>query len=167
MATSLRAARRCWWSAASWPRACWNHCSIASMSWSCPAPTPMAHRPAPPSPPIPSTSTPTAPRAPANGLDMTRDHLLLDTPEARALAQVVNDYRPILVLDAHEFTVAGRYLQKFNAIQRYEALLQYTTTANYPEFLTKASEEWYHQPLLAALAAQDLTSHWYYTTSTD
>ncbi|WP_265299633.1 M14 family metallopeptidase [Verminephrobacter eiseniae] len=106
-------------------------------------------------------------RVTANGLDMNRDHLLLDTPEARALAQVVNDYRPILVLDAHEFTVAGRYLQKFNAIQRYDALLQYTTTANYPEFLTKASEEWYHQPLLAALAAQDLTSHWYYTTSTD
>nr|WP_265290215.1 M14 family metallopeptidase [Verminephrobacter eiseniae] len=106
-------------------------------------------------------------RVTANGLDMNRDHLLLDTPEARALAQVVNDYRPILVLDAHEFTVAGRYLQKFNAIQRYDALLQYTTTANYPEFLTKASEEWYHQPLLAALEAQDLTSHWYYTTSTD
>ena len=104
-------------------------------------------------------------RVTANGADMNRDHLLLNTPEARALAQVVNTYRPILVMDTHEYTVVGRYLQKFNAIQRYDTLLQYTTTANYPEFLTKASQEWYHQPMVAALKAQGLTSDWYYTTS--
>ncbi|WP_418134668.1 M14 family metallopeptidase [Acidovorax carolinensis] len=105
-------------------------------------------------------------RTTASGVDMNRDHLLLQTPEAQALARVVRDYRPIVVLDAHEFTVVGRYLQKFNAIQRYDALLQYTTTANYPEFLTKASQEWFHQPMLGALQSQGLTSDWYYTTST-
>ena len=105
-------------------------------------------------------------RATANGVDMNRDHLLLNTPEAQALARVVRNYRPILVLDAHEFTVAGRYLQKFNAIQRHDALLQYATTANYPEFLTKASQEWYHKPMVDALQSQGLTSDWYYTTST-
>lgn len=106
-------------------------------------------------------------RVTASGVDMNRDHLLLNTPEARALARAINTYRPILVLDAHEYTAVGRYLQKFNAIQRYDALLQYATTANYPEFLTKASEEWYHQPMVAALRAQNLTSDWYYTTSTN
>ncbi len=106
-------------------------------------------------------------RVTANGVDMNRDHLLLGTPEARALAKLVNDYQPILVVDAHEYTAVGRYLQKFNAIQRYDALLQYATTANYPEFLTKASMEWYHQPMVAALKAQGLTSDWYYTTSTN
>ncbi|MCW5320758.1 peptidase M14 [Verminephrobacter aporrectodeae subsp. tuberculatae] len=103
----------------------------------------------------------------ANGVDMNHDHLLLNTPEARALARLVSEYRPVLVVEAHEFTVAGRYLQKFNAVQRYDALLQYTTTANYPEFLTRASQEWYFEPMTQALTAQGLTSDWYYTTPTD
>jgi hypothetical protein len=105
-------------------------------------------------------------RGTANGIDMNRDHLLLKTPEAQAIARLVRDYRPILVVDAHEYTVAGRYKEKFNAVQRYDALLQYTTTANYPEFLTKASQEWYHQPMVAALKAQGLSSEWYYTNAT-
>jgi hypothetical protein len=81
------------------------------------------------------------------------------------MAKLVNDYRPILVVDAREFTAAGSYLQKFGLIQRYDALLQYATTANYPEFLTKASQEWYHAPMVAALKAQGLANDWYYTVS--
>lgn len=106
-------------------------------------------------------------RTTANGIDMNRDHLLLNTPEARAIAKLVRDYRPILVVDAHEYTVVGRFLEKFNAIQKYDALLQHTTTANYPEFLTKASLEWYHSPMVGALKEQGLSSEWYYTTSTN
>lgn len=105
-------------------------------------------------------------RATANGIDMNRDHLLLNTPEAQALAELVRDYRPIAVIDAQEFTVAGRYLEKFHALQRYDALLQYTTTANVPEFLTKASKEWYHAPIARSLNGQNLANEWYYTTST-
>ncbi|MDP2820393.1 MAG: M14 family metallopeptidase [Polaromonas sp.] len=106
-------------------------------------------------------------RATSGGLDMNRDHLLLNTPEARALAKLTRDYHPTVVVDAHEYTVVGRFLQKFDAVQKYDALLQYATTANIPEFLTKASEEWYRRPLVAALKAQGLSSEWYYTTSTD
>ena len=101
----------------------------------------------------------------ANGIDMDEDHLVLNTPEAQALAVLVRDYRPILVLDAHEFTVAGPYLEKFNAVQRYDALLQYATTANLPSFITKASQEWYYAPLVKALKTQNLSSDWYYTLS--
>lgn len=106
-------------------------------------------------------------RVTANGIDMNRDHLLLNTPEAQALAKLVRNYRPIAVIDAHEYTVVGRFLQKFGGIQRYDALLQYATTANIPEFINKAAVEWFHQPIVTALTAQGLTSEWYYTTSTD
>ena len=106
-------------------------------------------------------------RVTANGLDMDRDHLLLNTPEAQALARLTRDYQPTVVVDAHEYTVVGRYLEKFGAVQKFDALLQYATTANLSEFLTKAAEEWYRRPLLAALKVQGLTSEWYYTTSTN
>ncbi len=106
-------------------------------------------------------------RATTGGLDMNRDHLLLNTPEAQALARLARDYSPTVVVDAHEYTVVGRYLQKFGTVQKFDALFQYATTANLPEFLTKAAEEWYRRPILAALKGQNLTTEWYYTTSSD
>jgi hypothetical protein len=106
-------------------------------------------------------------RATTGGLDMNRDHLLLNTPEAQALARLTRDYSPTVVVDAHEYTVVGRYLQKFGTVQKFDALFQYATTANLPEFLTKAAEEWYRRPILAALKGQNLSTEWYYTTSSD
>ena len=106
-------------------------------------------------------------RSTANGLDMNRDHLLLQTPEAQALAKLSRIYRPIAVFDAHEFTVAGRYLEKFKGVQRYDALLQTPTTANVHEFIAKASTEWYLLPMQKALTEQGQSTNWYYTTTRD
>nr|WP_228529887.1 M14 family metallocarboxypeptidase [Diaphorobacter caeni] len=106
-------------------------------------------------------------RVTSNGVDMNRDHLLLNTPEAQALAKLSNAYRPIAMIDAHEYTVVGRYLQKFNAVQKYDALLQHATAANMPEFVTKAATQWYLEPMRKSLQEQQLTADWYYTTSTD
>lgn len=105
-------------------------------------------------------------RVTANGIDMNRDHLLLQTPEARAIAQLVRNYRPVAIFDAHEYTVTGRFLKKFHAIQRYDVLLQHATTANLPEFMTKAALEWFHRPMTKALEAEGMSHEWYYTTST-
>jgi hypothetical protein len=67
---------------------------------------------------------------------MSHDHLLLRTPEAQALAALVRDFRPIVVLDAGEYEVAGPYLQKYQALQRPDVQLQYAGTANADEFVT-------------------------------
>ena len=106
-------------------------------------------------------------RGTASGIDANRDHLLLRTPEAQAQAQLVREFNPVVVVDAHEFSVLGRYVEKFGAVQRFDALIQYAMTANLPPFVGKASEEWFRKPLLQALRAQGLSSEWYYTTSTD
>ncbi|MFT3720865.1 M14 family metallopeptidase [Pseudorhodoferax sp.] len=106
-------------------------------------------------------------RVTAGGIDMNRDHLLLRTPEARALARLQRDYQPTVTVDAHEYTVVGRFLEKYGAIQKFDALLQYATTGNLSEFMPKASEEWFRRPLVAALNREGLSSEWYYTTSSD
>ncbi|GHC86391.1 hypothetical protein GCM10007320_32120 [Pseudorhodoferax aquiterrae] len=106
-------------------------------------------------------------RVTAGGIDMNRDHLLLRTPEARALARLQRDYQPAVTVDAHEYTVVGRFLEKYGAVQKFDALLQYATTANLSEFMPRASEEWFRRPLVAALNREGLSSEWYYTTSTD
>jgi hypothetical protein len=106
-------------------------------------------------------------RSSASGIDVNRDHLLLRTPEAQAIATLARDFRPVVIVDAHEFAAIGRYALKFGAVQRFDALIQYATVANLPGLVTRASEEWFRQPMLQALTAQGLSSEWYYTSSSD
>ena len=103
----------------------------------------------------------------AGGQDIALDHLLLSTPETQALARLSRDYQATVVLDVGEYPVSDVYQQKFGAVQKFDALLQYASTANLPEFLTKADEEWYRRPLLAALKGQGLSTDWYHSTSAD
>jgi len=103
-------------------------------------------------------------RVAADASDINRDHLLLRTPEAQAIAALAREVSPAVVVDVHEHTVVGRYLEKFAAVQRHDLLLQYATTANLPAALTQASEDWFRRPLLDALTARGLTAEWYYTT---
>ncbi len=106
-------------------------------------------------------------RATQSGIDMNRDHLLLRTPEAQAVARLVREFEPAVIVDVHEYPVGDRYLEKFGAVQSYDALLQYAMTGNMREFVSRASEEWFHRPLVASLKAAGLSSQWYYTTSPD
>ncbi|MGP1680976.1 MAG: peptidase M14, partial [Giesbergeria sp.] len=90
------------------------------------------------------------------------DHLVLSTPEARALAELVREYRPILVLDAREFPAAGALRDALGAEPSYDALLQYGTAANVPDFITKAAREWYYDPMAESLKTDRLRSDWYF-----
>lgn len=69
-------------------------------------------------------------RESASGIDVNRDHLLVRTPEVQAIAVVVRRYAPQVMLDLHEFTVAGRWVSKFGALMRADALLQAATVGN-------------------------------------
>jgi hypothetical protein len=100
-----------------------------------------------------------------DGNDVNRDHLLQLTPEGRALGRVSTEFQPDVVLDCHEFGVKTRWLEKFGALQGYDALIQYATVSNLPAELTELAESKFRQPLLRALEAARLTHSWYYTSS--
>ncbi|HET9046967.1 MAG TPA: M14 family metallopeptidase [Casimicrobiaceae bacterium] len=103
----------------------------------------------------------------ANGADVNRDHLLEATPEGRAIGRVFVEFQPDVVLDCHEFGVKLRWYEKFGALQRYDALIQYATVSNLPASLTDAAERLFRAPMIGALEAVHLTHSWYYTTSYD
>ncbi|MEY4564814.1 MAG: hypothetical protein RLZZ618_4091 [Pseudomonadota bacterium] len=101
----------------------------------------------------------------ANGVDLDVDQLLLSTPEARAQARLLREYQPVVVVDAREYAVQDRFVEKFGGVQGDDAWLHYGTAFNQSEFITKASEEWFRKPMLAALKAQGLRGDWHHGTS--
>lgn len=106
-------------------------------------------------------------RGAADGTDVNRDHVLLQTPEARAIAQLMVQTAPIVVLDLHEYPVASGFAEKFGGVQRFDALFQYATAPNIAPFVTKAAEEWFRIPLVAGLRSAGLSVDWYSTFSSD
>ena len=106
-------------------------------------------------------------RGAADGSDINRDHLLLRTPEAQAMAQLVRDVAPVVVLDLHEYAVDAGFAAKFGGVQRADALLQAATVANLRPFVSRAAEEWFRAPLAASLGAAGFSTEWYYTLAVD
>ena len=111
-------------------------------------------------------ANPDAPQSPA----ANRDHLALTAGETQAVATLMRDYRPAVVVDVREYEAGAtpdRFTAKFGAVQKFDLLFHYATTPNTPELLTRASEEWFRRPLLAALTSQKLSMEWAYTNPAD
>jgi hypothetical protein len=97
-------------------------------------------------------------------IDMNRDHLLLRTSEARAIALVAREYQPDVVIDAHEFTVMDRWVAKFGGVMSYDALIQYATVGNLSSELVREADVRFRTAILGALETAQLKGHWYFTT---
>ena len=105
-------------------------------------------------------------RATAVGdIDMNRDHLLLRTPEARAVARVAARYRPQVVLDMHEFTAGERWVTRFGAWTKYDVLLQAATTGNLDAGVYQAGMDDFLPAIRRAVQAEGLSDFWYHTTT--
>jgi hypothetical protein len=100
----------------------------------------------------------------ANDIDPNRDHTLQRSPEIRAIGSIFVRYKPDLVLDCHEFTVGGRWIDKVGGLQRIDAMIQYATVPNLPPSLARAEADVFLPVILEAFDANGLTHDWYHTT---
>jgi hypothetical protein len=104
-------------------------------------------------------------RVTGSGADLNRDHLLLALPESAALHAKLVELPPDVVVDAHEFSVANRWLQKFAALEASDAMLLYATHPMVQPAVTALADGVFRPALEAAWQAHGLTSFWYHTTS--
>jgi hypothetical protein len=101
-------------------------------------------------------------QVPAAGTSAAGDHLLLKTPQAEALARLVREYQPQVLVEVGEYLPSSEFSLRFAAVERHDAMLQYAATGNLAPFITKAAEEWFRQPMAAALQQQGLSAEWHY-----
>ncbi|MBV8823694.1 MAG: M14 family metallocarboxypeptidase, partial [Hyphomicrobiales bacterium] len=104
-------------------------------------------------------------RVTASGADLNRDHLLLTLPESAALHAKLIALPPDVVVDAHEFSVANRWVQKFAVIEASDAMFLYATHPMVHPAITALADGVFRPALEAAWQAHGLTSFWYHTTS--
>jgi Zinc carboxypeptidase len=104
-------------------------------------------------------------RSTGTGADLNRDHLLLTLPESTALHAKLVALPPDVVVDAHEFSVANRWLQKFAAIEASDAMFLYATHPMVHPTITALADGVFRPALETAWQAHGLTSFWYHTTS--
>ena len=106
-------------------------------------------------------------RTPARGIDVNRDHIKMDLPETIALHRAINEFQPEVLVDAHEFSVATRWLEKFNKVLAYDLTLLYATNPNVPGALTALAENIYRRNIVREVERAGYTHFWYFTTSYD
>lgn len=96
--------------------------------------------------------------------DPNRDHLLLTLPETRAIHEAAAALVPDLVIDAHEFTVGGRWLAKFAALHATDFVYMRATHPLVPRGATALADEVFLPAIEAAAASAGLSAFVYQTT---
>jgi Zinc carboxypeptidase len=101
-------------------------------------------------------------RATAKG-DMNRDHSTLSYFETQRLRKMMNDYPPTVVVDAHEFTVAGRWVERFGLAQASDILVQSASHPGVSDSLKKIARDVFDPALQTSWMQHGLKHYSYHT----
>ena len=104
-------------------------------------------------------------RSTANCVDINRDHLKVDLPETFAIRRLTYELHPDVFVDAHEFSVATRWVEKFNALQSYDFTMAYATHPNIAPPLTAMAEQLFSRNIARDVEQAGYSHFWYYTTA--
>ena len=101
----------------------------------------------------------------AAGFDINRDHGLLTQPEVQMIHSLYRQLPPVLVVDAHEFTVGQRWMEKLGGLQAIDMMVLSATHPMVLRPLRKLADEVFQPAIETAIAPFELTSFVYHTTS--
>ena len=101
----------------------------------------------------------------AAGLDINRDHGLLSQPEIKLIHALVQQLPPAVVIDAHEFTVGRRWVEKLGGLQAVDLMLLSSTHPMTPPVVRSLAERVFQPAIEAAIARHGISSFVYHTTS--
>lgn len=108
-------------------------------------------------------------RRTANNIDMNRDQSKLQTPEAKALHEVVNKIRPHVSVDFHEFQPLRTDFLKIAPTKAlttpWDVMLLYSGNPNVPSALRNTVDNLFLVNIRKKLDEQHLTHHTYYSSS--
>lgn len=104
-----------------------------------------------------------AQRETASKADMNRDHLSLHLHETQKLHAALNDYPPTVVIDAHEFTAAGRWVDRYGVAEASDVLVQSASHPGLADSLKRVSKEVFEPALQSAWAIYGLKHFSYHT----
>lgn len=109
-------------------------------------------------------------RRSANGMDLNRDQTKLLAPESVVLKQAFSDFNADVAMDFHEFNpFRTEYLNmgKAGYTVPYDVMLLYTGNLNVDEDLRNYTENIFIKGTQSFLQSKNLTSHDYFSTSSD
>ncbi len=104
-------------------------------------------------------------RVNAAGQDINRDHALFSQPEIRLIHALVRQLPPALVIDAHEFTVGRRWVEKLGGLQAVDLMVLSSTHPMTPAPIRALTDAMFQPAVEAAISSYKLTSFIYHTTS--
>ncbi|HEX8570550.1 MAG TPA: M14 family metallocarboxypeptidase [Caulobacteraceae bacterium] len=102
-------------------------------------------------------------RVTAQGFDLNRDHLLATLPESRALQAFMRRLPPDVMVDAHEYGVAGGWITRLGGLAPWDATLLHATHPEVPEDSTALAQSLFGPAMDARLREAGLSSHVYLT----